>query len=170
MGLQQTSISLHDSSGDRPLTSEGFAMLPTTALSGDRIFYLMKNSASRAYVSGELWSLDLATGEKEQVLPGYLMACYSISRDGKMVVFASAGNEAGDGIWIADLDRRSPPRQLTHGGEFRAFFGAPGEIIYMSQGDVRHLYRMKEDGSGNEMISPDPVTVSNWRFTRGQLG
>src|ERR1700680_4446303 len=72
MGLQQTSISLHDSTGDRALTSEGFAMLPTSALSGDRIFYLMKNSASRAYVSGELWSLDLATGEKEQVLPGYL--------------------------------------------------------------------------------------------------
>ena len=28
----------------------------------------------------------------------------------------------------------------------------------MDQAQVRHLYRMKEDGSGNEMISPDPVT------------
>jgi hypothetical protein len=28
----------------------------------------------------------------------------------------------------------------------------------MSQAQVRHLYRMKEDGSGNEMISPDEVT------------
>jgi len=158
MGLQQASISLHDSNEDRPLTSEGFAMLPTTALSGDRVFYLMQGGTSRTYVSGELWSLNLATGEKERMLPGYLMSGYSISRDAKMVVFTSAGNEAGDGIWIANLDRRSPPRQLTHGGEFRAFFGGPGEIIYMSQGEIRHLYRMKEDGSGNEMISPDPVT------------
>jgi eukaryotic-like serine/threonine-protein kinase len=158
MGLQQASISLHDSNGDRPLTSEGFAMHPTTALSGDRVFYLMQSSASRAYLSGELWSLNLSTGEKERIFPGYLMACYSVSRDGSMVVFTSVGSEAGDGIWIAQLDRRSPPRQLTHGGEYRAFFGAPGEIIYMSQGEVRHLYRMKEDGSGKEMISPDPVT------------
>ena len=40
---------------------------------------------------------------------------------------------------------------------FALFFGAPGEIIYMDQAEIRHLYRMKEDGSGNEMISPDPV-------------
>jgi eukaryotic-like serine/threonine-protein kinase len=160
MGLQQASISLHDSNGDRPLTSEGFAMHPTKPLSGDRVFYLMQSSASRAYVSGELWSLNLATGEKEQILPGYLMACYSISPDGTKVVFTSVGNEAGDGIWIASLNRarRSPPRQLTHGGEYRAFFGAPGEIVYMSQGEVRHLHQMKEDGSGNEMIYSDPVT------------
>jgi Tol biopolymer transport system component len=158
MGLQQASISLHDSNGDRPLTSQGFAMHPTTALSGDRVFYLMQSSASRAYLAGELWSLNLSTGEKDRILPGYLMACYSVSRDGSMVVFTSVGSEAGDGIWIAHLDRRSPPRQLTQGGEYRAFFGAPGEIIYMSQGEVRHVYRMKEDGSGKEMISPDPVT------------
>jgi Tol biopolymer transport system component len=158
MGLQQAAISLHDSNGERPLTSEGFAMLPTTALSGDQVSYLMQGGASRAYVSGELWSMNLATGEKERMLPGYLMSGYSISHDGRTVVFTSAGNETGDGIWIASLDRRSPPRQLTHGGEFRAFFGRPGEIIYMSQGEVRHLYRIKEDGSGNEMISSDPVT------------
>ena len=82
---------------------------------------------------------------------------YSISRDGTKVVFTSTGNQGGDGVWIADLDRRTPPRQLTRGGEFRAFFGSPGEIVYINQAHVRHVYRMKEDGSGNEMISPDEV-------------
>jgi hypothetical protein len=158
IGFQQATVWVHDSAGDHQLTSEGFAMLPTMAPSGDRVFYLVRSSSTRAYASGELWSTNLATGEKERVLPGHVVANYSISRDAKKVVFTSIGNEGGDGVWIADLDRRTPPRQLTRGGEFRAFFGSPGQIIYMSQGQVRHLYRMKEDGSGNEMISPDPVT------------
>jgi len=83
------------------------------------------------------------------------MGNYSLSLDGTRVVFTSVGHDKGDGVWIADLERRSPPRQLTRGGELRAFFGAPGEVVYMGQGN--RLYRMKEDGSGAEMVSPDPI-------------
>ena len=158
MGLQQASISLKDSSGERQLTSEGYAMLPTMLPSGDRMFYLMR-TGSRGYASGELWSLNLATGEKERALPGRVMANYSISTDGRQVVFTSGGSASDDGIWVADLDRRTPPRQLTRGGAFRAFFGAPGEIVYISaQAERRYLYRMHEDGSGVEQIRPEPLT------------
>jgi eukaryotic-like serine/threonine-protein kinase len=157
MGLQQASIWLHDTQGDRALTSEGFAMLPTMAPSGDRVFFLMR-SGSTGYATGELWSLNLTTGEKQLVVPGRIMANYSLCRDGKKVVFTTSENPSNDGVWIADLEGRSQPRQLTHGREFRAFCGAPGEIIYMSQGEVRHLYKMKEDGSGNEQIVPDEVS------------
>jgi serine/threonine protein kinase/Tol biopolymer transport system component len=156
MGLQQANIWIKEPGGERQLTSQGFTMLPTMMPSGDRVFYLMRTGA-RGYASGELYSMNPATGESEPAVPGRVMANYSISHDGRRVVFTSAESLSGDGIWIADLDRRSPPRQLTHGGEFRAFFGAPGEIVYTNQGDVRHLYRMKEDGSSVEMISPDPV-------------
>jgi Tol biopolymer transport system component len=157
MGLQHASISLQDAAGERQLTSEGFAMLPSTGLSGERVYYLMRAAAARAYASGELWSMNLATGEKRQALPGQVMANYSISADERRVVYTSSGNPGGDGVWIADLDRRAPPRQLTRDGAFRAFFGAPGEIVYMNQGETRHLYRMKEDGTGIEMIVPDTV-------------
>src|SRR5437773_9736817 len=75
MGLQQASISLKDASGDRALTSEGFAMLPTMLPSGDRMFYLLR-TGSHGYASGELWSLNLGTGEKERALPGRDMANY----------------------------------------------------------------------------------------------
>src|SRR5213079_1957109 len=142
MGLQQASISLKDASGDRALTSEGFSMLPTTLPSGDRMFYLMR-TGSRGYASGELWSLNLGTGEKERALPGRVMANHSISADGRRVVFTSADSASDDGVWVADLDRRTPPRQLTPGG--RAFFGGPGEIVYISpspQAERRYLNRM----------------------------
>jgi eukaryotic-like serine/threonine-protein kinase len=158
MGLQQASISLKDSSGERQLTSEGYAMLPTMLASGDRMFYLMR-TGSRGYASGELWSLNVGTGEKERALPGRVMANYSISADGRRVVFTSGGSASDDGIWVADLDRRTPPQQLTRGGEFRAFFGGPGEIVYISpQAERRYLYRMREDGSGVEQMHPEPVS------------
>jgi Tol biopolymer transport system component len=171
MGLQQASISLKDPSGDRQLTSEGFATLPTMLPSGDRMFYLLR-TGSRGDASGELWSLNVGTGEKARALPGRVLVNYSISADGRRVVFTSAGSASDDGIWIADLDRRTPPRQLTRGGEFRAFFGGPGEIVYISpQAERRYLYRMREDGSGVEQIRPEPVnnliTVSpdgHWAF------
>jgi hypothetical protein len=156
MGLQQANIWMREPGGERQLTSQGFTMLPTLTLSGDRMFYLMRTGA-RGYASGELYSMNAATGETEPALPGRVMANYSISQDARRVVFTSAESQGGDGVWIADLDRRTPPRQLTHGGEFRAFFGAPGEIVYMEQAAVRHLYRMKDDGSDAAMISPDPV-------------
>jgi hypothetical protein len=83
------------------------------------------------------------------------MANYSLSQDETQVVFASSGNPTGDGIWLAPLDRRDAPRRLVRGNEFRAFFGAPGEIVYMGEGG--YLYRMKEDGSEAGRVAPDPV-------------
>jgi serine/threonine protein kinase len=157
MGLQQASIWLQERTAARQLTSEAFAALPTMLPSGDRMVYLVR-TGSRGYVSGELWSLNLKTGEKERVLPGRVMTNYSISADGKRVVFISAGSESGDGVWIADLDRRSSPRQLTREGELRAHFGAPGEIIYSKQlNEIRRLYRMQEDGAGVEQIATEPI-------------
>jgi len=157
MGLQQASIWFKDPSGERQLTSEGFAVLPTMLPSGDRMFYLMR-TGSRGYASGELWSLNLGTGEKERALAGRVMAPYSISADGRRVVFTPAGSASDDGIWLADLDRRTPPKQLTRGGEFRAFFGGPAEIVYIGPpAERRYLYRTREDGSGAEQIRPEPV-------------
>jgi len=160
MGLQQASISLKDSTGERQLTSEGFAMLPTmlsTMPSGDRMFYLMR-TGSRGYASGELWALNPATGEKAHVLPGHVMATYSISGDGRRVVFTSSGNASDDGIWVADLDGRTAPRQLIRGAGLRAFFGGAGEIVYIGlQGERRYLFRMRPDGSHVEQIRPEPI-------------
>src|SRR5207253_1787240 len=43
--------------------------------------------------------------------------------------------------------------QLTSSGEYRAFFGHPGEVIYMSADKPAHVMRMNEDGSGRRAAS-----------------
>jgi DNA-binding winged helix-turn-helix (wHTH) protein/Tol biopolymer transport system component len=155
MGLQQSSIWLHDGGGERRLTDEGYVTQPAMSPVDARMFYLVRTQASRAQTSGELWSLDVNSGIRQRVLPGVTIANYSLSHDGRSIVFSSSGNEGGDGIWIADVERRTPPRRLVRGIELRAFFGAQGEIVYT--GEDSRLYRMKDDGTGVEMISPEPV-------------
>jgi len=112
MGLQEASIWLHDTSGDHQLTDEGYAMQPAIIASGTRMFYLMRTQLSQGQASGELWSMDLKARERQRVLPAVVITNYSLSRDERRVVFTTSGNDAGDGIWIADLDRRAPPRPL----------------------------------------------------------
>jgi Tol biopolymer transport system component len=156
-GMRQSAIWVHHAQGDRQITSEGFSFLPTLSPDGARVFYLQRAGTSRAYVSGELWVCDLKTGERERVLPGLVLAHYALSPDGKKAVFAIAEGESGAGLWIADLEKRTPPRQLTSQGEYRAFFGPPGEIVYQTAEQPSRLMRIKLDGTGREQMSPDPL-------------
>jgi hypothetical protein len=155
MGLQQASIWIHDQSGERKLTDERYVTQPTMAAAGTQMLYLVRTKLSRGQTSGELWSVDLISGNRQHLLPDLVMANYSLSHDGRKVVFTSVGTERDDGIWIADLDRRSSPQQLIRGADRRAFFGDPGEIVYV--GEDSRLYRMREDGSGIERLATDSI-------------
>ncbi len=44
IGFGQGTIWLHDTAGDRQITSEGFTLLPTIMPSGDRVAYLVRDS------------------------------------------------------------------------------------------------------------------------------
>jgi len=156
-GLRQSTVSIHDAKGDREVTTEGYSILPTISPDGSKLYYLQRGGESRSYISGELWVCDLHTGQRESALPGLVLSYYSLARDGKRVLFAIAKGEKGAGLWVADLEKRTPPHQLTSSGEERAFFGAPGEIIYQSVEQPSHIMRIKEDGTGREQISSDPL-------------
>jgi serine/threonine protein kinase len=157
-GVSQSSIWVHDAAGDRQLTSQGFAILPRLAPGGEKIFYLQRSGASRSYVSAELWTIELTTGKQERILPGFVISHYDISKDGKRLLFAAAEGEKKSGIWITDLDRRTPPRQLTNEGEYRAFFVDDQQILFLGQGEEKYLYRINEDGSGLKRLNETPVT------------
>jgi eukaryotic-like serine/threonine-protein kinase len=158
VGAEQSTVWLHEPGGDRQITSEGYAYTPSVSPDGSKIYYLVRSGSSRAFVQGELWVSDTASAHHERLLPGFLVTRYDISPDGKQVVFAAIDSAAKSSLWLARLDHRASPRQLTSGDESRPFFGPGGTIVFISkEGESGYIYQMKEDGTGKEKVTPDPV-------------
>ena len=64
-------------------------------------------------MSGELWVADLESGQRQRLLPDFLMQHYTISADGQRVVFVGPDDAGRSPVWLAALDGRSAPRQVT---------------------------------------------------------
>ncbi len=159
VGMVQSSVWLHDAKGDRQISSEGLAAGPSFSPDGKKVYYIVGSSSSRAFFAGELWVAELATGRSERVLPGYMVTGYALSTDGKRAAFAALDSQGKPRLWIASLDRRFPPRQLTSSGaEDQPFFGPQGQLYFrVTEGSVNHIYRMKEDGTERRKLRDDPV-------------
>jgi serine/threonine protein kinase len=158
IGSEQSSIYLQQPSGQRRVTSQGYAYSPTISADGKSVYYLLRNDSSRAFVSGEFMASDLATGHNEKLFPGFAVTRYDVSADGQRLVFAALDESGGSAIWLASLARRFPPKRLTQTESYRPFFGPGGTIFYLNrQGSQDYIYRMSEDGSGQERVVADPV-------------
>jgi len=157
-GTQESEIWLHDDkSGDKQITSEGYAFLPSLSTDRKKVYYLRKASGGDPFFSGELWASDVDSGDAQRVFPGLFVTQFDISQDGKKVVFATEQGQKRSGIWIAYLDRTQPPRQLTTAGEYRAFFGREGEIVYQGAEEPVRVMRMNEDGTDKRVLSELPI-------------
>jgi Tol biopolymer transport system component len=152
-GTEESQIWLHDDNfGDKQITSEGYSSLPAFSPDGSRAYYLRRGGGRHGQFSGELWESDVETGSTQPLFPGLLVTHFALSTDGKKIVFATAQSKEPSGIWIAGLDGTQPPHQLTFGGEYRAFFGRTGEILYQSKEDPPHLMRMDEHGKEQRRV------------------
>jgi tRNA A-37 threonylcarbamoyl transferase component Bud32/WD40 repeat protein len=160
VGASQSTVWVHDSAGDRQVTSEGFAYLPSFSADGKRLYYLERSRANRRFVSGELWTTNLETGKRERVLPDFLMEHYNVSADGQRVVFLMLDDAGHSPVWIARLDGSAAPRRLSPLDSVRALFGANGDVFFVGgegEGGTKFLYRVKEDGSGLQKVVSNPV-------------
>lgn len=157
-GTQQSAIWLHDEkTGDKQISTEGYSFFPTLSPDGKKVYYLRRVPGSHSYFSGELWVSDVATGAAERLFAGLVLTHFSISQDGKKVVFATEQGLARSGIWVGWLDRTQAPRQLTFGGEYRAFFGKPTQILYQGTQTPPKIMSINEDGSGQAAVSDVPI-------------
>ena len=141
-GIRESTVWVHDARGDRQISSEGFASVPGLGLGGEKVrsvfspdgkklYYLIRKQASRSWISGELWAADLDSGRSEPVLPGIsINTNFSISPDGKRVVFEATDANGEPHAWIAPLDRSSPPRQITGPIARSPDFAAGGRIYF----------------------------------------
>ena len=157
IGTSQSTLWVHDSRGDRQVTSEGFAFFPFISPDSKKVYYLARAGGARNIVSGELWVGDLESGQRQRLLPDFLMRHYTISPDGQRVVFVAADETGHSPVWLAALNRRSAPRQLTTTDARKAFFGPGGDVIFLGQDKgTNFIYRVKEDGGELPKVVPAP--------------
>jgi serine/threonine protein kinase/Tol biopolymer transport system component len=155
LGHRQSAVWIHDAAGERAITSEGFARLPRFSRDGTRAFYLLQQDSSSS--SAELRTVDLGSGKSESVLPGVSVTDYDISRDEKEIAYTTKENNGESRIWLASLDRRSPPREIARGGD-QVSFGTDGDLLFRSlEEKTNSLARIKKNGSGRKRIEAVPI-------------
>ena len=152
IGMRRSAVWIHDEAGERAIVSEGYASDPRLSRDGTRLFYLFVRDwwfAATGWVTAaaDLRSVDLATGKSDTLLSGQSVTGYAISRDETEVAFTTRNADGQSQIWLAPLDRRTPPRLIVEKGD-QASFGAPGELIFRSLAEGNALARIKTDGTG----------------------
>ncbi|HEY7391478.1 MAG TPA: winged helix-turn-helix domain-containing protein [Bryobacteraceae bacterium] len=161
MGVHQSAIWIHDSGGERSLSSEGEIIgnvsPPSFGRDDSVLYYLLRREADRS--GPELWRMMIESGKSEAVFPGVAMAAYDISPDGKQVVYATATPGETGRLWLAPLDRSSPARQIGDSNQIRPHFGPRGQILFQAtEGNFNYLERMNPDGSGRSKVVPYPIS------------
>src|SRR5262249_30878963 len=132
---------------------EGYGLLPSISPDGKRVYYLRRASGARRGLTGELWVADLESGQRGRLFPDFLMRHYSISADGQRVVFVVSDDKGRHPVWLAALDGRSAPRQLTTIAGWKAYFSVGGYIVLKGEEKgTRSVYRVKESGGELEKL------------------
>jgi Tol biopolymer transport system component len=156
VGLQESTVWIHDKDGDHQISSEGYASSPKFSSDGHSLYFLMANSQTR---DQELWVEDLVSRKMDRVLPDYPIEDYAVSRDGKMVAFVMTDQTGRSSIWVAPTSRRSSPVHLSSAAvEDSPFFLPDGDLVFRAiEGGSNFLYSMKADGTGRHRITPERI-------------
>jgi len=130
------------------------------SLDGKKLYYLVRRTPGREYASdhavGELWELDLQSGATQAILPRLTIFDFSLSPDGRDVVYAVLRDDDTRNIWVAPLDRSSPARMLQTDADHPGF--TPSYIYYTKRAlDGAHVHRIHPDGSGDEQIWDEKI-------------
>lgn len=170
IGITNSTVWVRDARGVRQVSTEGNASLPGvepsaalprgTYFSPDRqkLYYLVRRGGGATFLDGELWAADLESGRTRAMLPGFTLASFDVSSDGRRVVFAAADANGRPRLWIASLDGTTQPRQLSTGDDDHPVFGPAGDVFFRSSHDgANFLYRMNPDGTGRERIAEMPI-------------
>jgi len=159
VGTEERSIWVHDQQGDRQVSSEGYAWTGRLSGDGSKLFYLVARNASEIDRANELWVSDLQSGQAAQVLPGIAVADYSVSADGKRVVYEVRNPDGTTQLWLGSVDHRFTPKPIgPPNGKSVQYARASGNIYFkVTEGNTDYLYRINEDGTQLEKLLPEPI-------------
>jgi eukaryotic-like serine/threonine-protein kinase len=162
VALDSSALWVHDARGERQISNlEGNAGYPKFTRDGKKLCYRIVKAVpvfGRLRDPGEVWVADLDSGNSERVAPGFQVLDYDISPDGRQLVMEAPDSNGRPRLWLAPLDRQSPPRQIPNAEGRNAFFVAGGEILFRrAEGSTVFIYGVQPDGSGLRKVLVQPV-------------
>ncbi|HEY6346725.1 MAG TPA: protein kinase [Bryobacteraceae bacterium] len=159
VALQNAALWVHDGKGERQVSLEGNAADPQFTPDGRKLLYrVVKEPPSEFQFfkdAGEVRVADLDSGRSEPLAPGFQALYCNFSLDGRQVVMEIEDAQGKPRLWLAPLDRSSPPRQIPNVEGRTPIFGPGGEIFFRHvegkpgmMGTTGFIYRVHPDGSG----------------------
>ena len=171
VGTAQGTVWFHDEKGDRQVSSEGYAFYPQLSRDGAALYYLQENRGSfvapgslkgpREQEETKLIRVDLRTGTSEEIVSGTSVTDFSVSADGKQVIYAAQGRDGRSHLWLVSVDRRLPPKQVAAATDDDVpFLLDNGDIVFCRLENGGHyVYRIKPDGREPRKLLPNPVVA-----------
>ncbi len=168
VGSQGSTVWLRQQSGEKQVSAETFAYLPSFSPDGKKLYYLARIGTAFGFVStssaGELWSVELDTGQKERLLPGVVINDFAVSPDGKQIAFQRTDAPSQFGIWLWSLDRSSAPRLVASDARHPLFSRAADVFFERWNGQRVHVFRVKANETVPQRVAADGadhlITVS----------
>lgn len=158
VGVHESSIWIHDWSGDRSLSSEGEVAgqsPPVFSRDATVLYYLLRLKEG---AGAELWRTVVNSGQSEAVFPGVSMIAFDVSADGKWVVYESAEPGGKTQLWLAPMGLSAPAKEVGVSGARSPRFGARGQILFqLTEGNANYLEQMNRDGSHRSKVLPYPI-------------
>jgi serine/threonine protein kinase/sugar lactone lactonase YvrE len=147
-GTARFLVRVHTEDGDRQVSGEGSARSVAFTADGSKLYYVLGRNMTTA---GTLWVAEASTGRSEIALPGVeIRFAFSVSPSGKNVAYL----DTDGGLWLAALDRGTPPRKLAARRSLGVQLMDSGDVYYLVQeSDGVWLYRTRPDGSETKLLS-----------------
>jgi len=153
VGLTERGVWLHDATGERQISLEGFAYWPLLSGDGRRLCFRVAHAVATGQGPSELWVADVDSGAAQRLFPGQLVTGYDLSGNDR-VVAAVMEPDGRTHVWLSWLDRREPAKRIPQAEGDNPRFTPTGEIVFrVLVGNSGVLYRIRPDGSGREQIA-----------------
>jgi hypothetical protein len=93
------------------------------------------------------------------LLPGFSIVSFDLSRDEKSVLFAARDRDNRSRLFVAALDRRSPPVEIPFPSDLaKPVFGPAQDVFFRGvDGAQNFIYHMNLDGTGLRKVIPQAI-------------